>query len=116
MRKMGINRHLVVADTEAAARKVARPATVPGGGTWSGSGRLPACRFREGVAARGMDELQAHGHAIALTPARSATISPPRSGRRRDLFRVPFAFGTITHDEAMRSVELFAAEVMPALA
>ena len=31
-------------------------------------------------------------------------------------FVCDFAFGTITHDEAMRSVELFAAEVMPALA
>jgi hypothetical protein len=27
-----------------------------------------------------------------------------------------FAFGTITHDEAMRSIELFAQEVMPAFA
>jgi hypothetical protein len=27
-----------------------------------------------------------------------------------------FAFGTISHEEAMQSVELFAREVMPALA
>jgi hypothetical protein len=27
-----------------------------------------------------------------------------------------FAFGTITHDEALRSIELFTKEVMPAFA
>ena len=31
-------------------------------------------------------------------------------------FVCDFAFGTIGHDEAMRSVELFAREVMPAFA
>ena len=116
--KMGINRHIVVAETEAAAREVA------------GRGYRPWRRNMERLwAAYGVpfplkaslpeewDELQAHGHAIAGTPSQVRDyIAEQVEAAGATYFVCDFAFGTITHDEAMRSVELFAAEVMPGFA
>jgi alkanesulfonate monooxygenase SsuD/methylene tetrahydromethanopterin reductase-like flavin-dependent oxidoreductase (luciferase family) len=63
------------------------------------------------------DPLQAHGHAIAGTPAQVRDyIAAQVAAAGATYFVCDFAFGTIGHHEAMHSVELFAREVMPALA
>jgi alkanesulfonate monooxygenase SsuD/methylene tetrahydromethanopterin reductase-like flavin-dependent oxidoreductase (luciferase family) len=63
------------------------------------------------------DPLQAHGHAIAGTPAQVRDyIAGQAEAAGATYFVCDFAFGTISHDEAMRSLELFAREVMPTFA
>lgn len=116
--KMGINRHIVLAETEAAARDTARRGYRPWRQNmerlWAAYGvpfPLKASLPDE------WDALQAHGHAIAGTPAQVRDyIADQAEKAGATYFVCDFAFGTITHDEAMRSVELFAGEVMPAFA
>jgi alkanesulfonate monooxygenase SsuD/methylene tetrahydromethanopterin reductase-like flavin-dependent oxidoreductase (luciferase family) len=63
------------------------------------------------------DPLQAHGHAIAGTPVQVRDfIANEVEAAGATYFVCDFAFGTISHAEAMQSVELFAHDVMPALA
>jgi alkanesulfonate monooxygenase SsuD/methylene tetrahydromethanopterin reductase-like flavin-dependent oxidoreductase (luciferase family) len=60
--------------------------------------------------------LQKHG-AIAGTPAMVRDyIAREIEATGVNYYVCDFAFGTISHDEAMRSVELFTREVMPAFA
>ena len=117
---MGVNRHIVVAETEAAAqRHRAARLSRRGGTTWGSSGTNTTCRSRSKP---------------SLPPDFETVLQARRRDRRhaRDQVRdfiaheieatgvnyyvCDFAFGTISHDEAMRSVELFAKEVMPAFA
>jgi alkanesulfonate monooxygenase SsuD/methylene tetrahydromethanopterin reductase-like flavin-dependent oxidoreductase (luciferase family) len=61
--------------------------------------------------------LQKHGDAIAGTPEQvRGYIAREIEATGVNYYVCDFAFGTITHEEAMRSVELFAREVMPAFA
>jgi len=63
------------------------------------------------------DPLQAHGHAIAGTPAQVRNyIASQAEAAGATYFVCDFAFGTISPEEVMKSVELFAREVMPAFA
>ena len=99
--KMGINRHLVVAETEAAAREVARRGYRPWRQNierlWAAYGvpfPLKASLPEE------WDELQAHGHAIAGTPAQVRDYHRRTDrGIRRDLFRLRFR---VRHDHPRR--------------
>jgi alkanesulfonate monooxygenase SsuD/methylene tetrahydromethanopterin reductase-like flavin-dependent oxidoreductase (luciferase family) len=115
---MGINRHLVVADTEAAARDVARRAYP----SWRGNmERLWAkydVPFPLGASLpKAWDALQEHGHAIAGTPAQVRDyIATQLDESGATYCCCDFAFGQMTLAEALRSVELFAREIMPALA
>jgi alkanesulfonate monooxygenase SsuD/methylene tetrahydromethanopterin reductase-like flavin-dependent oxidoreductase (luciferase family) len=118
MPMMGINRHLVVADTEAGARDIARRAYP----SWRRNmERLWAkydVPFPLGASLpQEWDPLEAHGHAIAGTPAQVRDfIATAVDASSATYFVCDFAFGSMSHAEAMRSVELFAAEVMPAFA
>ncbi|HEV8679157.1 MAG TPA: LLM class flavin-dependent oxidoreductase, partial [Stellaceae bacterium] len=115
---MGINRHIVIADTEREARDIARR----GYPSWRGNmERLWAkynVPFPLGASLpREWDALQAHGHAIAGTPAQVRDyIAEAAEASSATYFVCDFAFGSISHDEAMRSVELFASEIMPGFA
>ncbi|MBV9585264.1 MAG: hypothetical protein JO213_10300, partial [Alphaproteobacteria bacterium] len=61
------------------------------------------------------DPLEAHGHAIAGTPAKVQDYLATQAEAASASYLVcDFAFGTIGFDEAMRSIELFATKVMPA--
>ena len=61
--------------------------------------------------------LQKNGDAIAGTPnAARDYIAREIEATGINYYVCDFAFGTISHDEAMRSVELFTREVMPAFA
>ncbi|MGB9647380.1 MAG: LLM class flavin-dependent oxidoreductase [Stellaceae bacterium] len=115
---MGINRHIVVAETEAEARDIARRAYRP----WRLHMELLWAKYdvpfplKDGLPEE-WDPLQAHGHAIAGTPAQVRDyIAAQSEAAGATYFVCDFAFGTISHQEAMKSVELFAQEVMPAFA
>jgi alkanesulfonate monooxygenase SsuD/methylene tetrahydromethanopterin reductase-like flavin-dependent oxidoreductase (luciferase family) len=115
---LGVNRHIIIADTEAEALDTARRC-------------YPAWRHHMGLlwhkynvpfpleAALPEDwgVLQKHGDAIAGTPEQvRGYIAREIEATGVNYYVCDFAFGTITHEEAMRSVELFAREVMPAFA
>ncbi|HTV90028.1 MAG TPA: LLM class flavin-dependent oxidoreductase [Stellaceae bacterium] len=114
---MGINRHIVVAETEAAARETARRAYP----RWRGNmERLWAQYDVPFPLAAALplewDALQAHGHAIAGTPRQVRDYLAGQIEEAGATYLCcDFAFGLMRRDEAARSAELFAAEVMPAL-
>ena len=64
------------------------------------------------------DPLQAHGHAIAGTPAqvRDYIAGASRGRPARPISSAISPSARSRHEEVMRSVELFAREVMPAFA
>ena len=115
---MGINRHIVVAETEAdgARHRAARlPPVAPNMELLWANYDVPF-PLKASLPDE-WDPLQAHGHAIAGTPAQVRDfIADQIEAAGATYFVCDFAFGTISHDEAMHSVELFAAEVMPAFA
>jgi alkanesulfonate monooxygenase SsuD/methylene tetrahydromethanopterin reductase-like flavin-dependent oxidoreductase (luciferase family) len=113
---LGISRHVVVADGEAEARAVARRAYRP----WRRHMEYLWAKYdvpfplKEALPEE-WDPLQAHGQAIAGTPAQvKEYIAAQVAAAGANYFVCDFAFGTMGHDEAMRSVALFAREVMPA--
>jgi len=116
--KMGINRHIVVADNQTAARDIAQHAYRP----WRRHMELLWAKydvpFPLGASLPDeWDALQAHGHAIAGTPAQVRDyIAEVTEASSATYFVCDFAFGSMSFDEAMRSIELFASEVMPAFA
>jgi alkanesulfonate monooxygenase SsuD/methylene tetrahydromethanopterin reductase-like flavin-dependent oxidoreductase (luciferase family) len=115
---LGINRHIVIADSEASARAIARHAYP----RWRGNMELLWAKYGvpfplAGSLPQEWDALQAHGHAIAGTPAQVRDyIAENVEAAGASYFVCDFAFGAMTHEEALRSVELFAGEVMPAFA
>src|SRR5207302_5035154 len=61
------------------------------------------------------DPLQSHGHAIAGTPSQVRDyIAEQIEASSATYFVCDFAFGSMSLDEARRSTELFASEIMPA--
>ena len=116
--KMGINRHIVVADTDTKARDIARHAYKPWRKHMEHLWAKYDVPFPLGASLpTEWDPLEAHGHAIAGTPAQVQDyIATQAEAAGASYFVCDFAFGTIGFDEAMRSVELFATKVMPAFA
>jgi alkanesulfonate monooxygenase SsuD/methylene tetrahydromethanopterin reductase-like flavin-dependent oxidoreductase (luciferase family) len=113
---MGINRHIVLAETEAAARDTARRAYKPWRKHMEHLWAKYDVPFPLGASLpQEWDALEEHGHAIASTPAKVKDyIAEVTEASGASYFVCDFAFGTMSHDEAMRSTELFAREVMPA--
>jgi alkanesulfonate monooxygenase SsuD/methylene tetrahydromethanopterin reductase-like flavin-dependent oxidoreductase (luciferase family) len=115
---LGLTRHIVLADTEAEARKIAQRAYRPWRRhmelLWEQKGvPFPL----QGVLPDEFDPLQRSGHGFAGTPARAREYIAEQAKEGGVNYVVcDLAFGDITFDEAMRSVELFAKEVMPAFA
>jgi alkanesulfonate monooxygenase SsuD/methylene tetrahydromethanopterin reductase-like flavin-dependent oxidoreductase (luciferase family) len=115
---MGINRHIVVAPTEAEARDIAHRAYRP----WRRHMELLWAKYDVPFPLKAAlpdewDPLQAHGHSIAGTPDQVGDfIASQAEAAGATYFVCDFAFGTISHAEAMQSVELFARDVMPAFA
>jgi alkanesulfonate monooxygenase SsuD/methylene tetrahydromethanopterin reductase-like flavin-dependent oxidoreductase (luciferase family) len=114
---MGVSRHIVMADTDAEALAIARR----GYRMWRESffklwlkhGQLPT---PNAIFPPEFDEAEAQGRAVAGTPAKLRDVLRgviAESGINYLLCR--FAFGDISGEEALRSVDLFAREVMPAL-
>ncbi|HEX3537840.1 MAG TPA: LLM class flavin-dependent oxidoreductase [Stellaceae bacterium] len=115
---MGINRHIVLAETEAAARDTARRAYKPWRKHMEHLWAKYDVPFPLGASLpTEWDALEAHGHAIASTPAKVKDyVAEVTEASGASYFVCDFAFGTMSHGEAMRSTELFAREVMPAFA
>src|SRR5260221_2124566 len=115
---MGINRHIVVAETEERAREIATRAYRP----WRRHMELLWAKYDVPFPLKASlpeewDTLQAHGHAIAGTPAQVKDyVAIQTEAAGATYFVSDFAFGSITPDEARRSAELFAEHVMPAVA
>jgi alkanesulfonate monooxygenase SsuD/methylene tetrahydromethanopterin reductase-like flavin-dependent oxidoreductase (luciferase family) len=113
---LGINRHLVVAETEARARAIAQRAYRP----WRKHMELLWAKYDVPFPLKASlpeewDPLEAHGHAIAGTPAQVRDyVAKQVEAVGANYFVCDFAFGSITPDEARRSAELFAEHVMPA--
>ena len=113
---MGINRHLVVADSEEEAQRVARRAYP----RWRHNMERLWAKYDvpfplAASLPKEWDELQGHGHAIAGTPAQVRDyIARQIEEAGASYFVCDFAFGQMTHEEALRSAELFASEIMPA--
>lgn len=112
---LGLNRHIVVADTDAAARKIAAAAFLKWRASfswlWDQKGVPFPFPYPETF-----DAHMAAGFSIAGSPA---TV---RDALARDIEAAGatgvlghMIFGSIAYEDALRSLELFAAEVMPAL-
>jgi alkanesulfonate monooxygenase SsuD/methylene tetrahydromethanopterin reductase-like flavin-dependent oxidoreductase (luciferase family) len=114
---MGFTRHAVVADDDATALALARRGYKRWFASfiklWREAGNEPA--FLPYV--EDFDEIRRRGQLIAGSPKtvrETLAAQIAEAGINYPLVR--FAFGDLTLEESLRSVELFAAEVMPALA
>ena len=115
---MGVNRHIIVAGTDAAAHDIARRA-------------YPAWRYHMGLLWHqynvpfpleaslppDFETVLERGDAVAGSPATVRDfITHEIAETGVNYYVCDFAFGTISHEDALRSTELFAREVMPAFA
>jgi alkanesulfonate monooxygenase SsuD/methylene tetrahydromethanopterin reductase-like flavin-dependent oxidoreductase (luciferase family) len=113
--RLGLSRHVVVADTDAEAEALARPSYAVWYANltklWRDFGSIPI-RF-----ARDFDEARQRGIAVAGTPARVREVLEREvavSGCTYLVCRV--MFGSMPEAAAVASLDRFAAEVMPHLA
>ncbi|MGH7113557.1 MAG: LLM class flavin-dependent oxidoreductase [Stellaceae bacterium] len=115
---LGVNRHIIIAKTEADALDTARrgyPAWRRHMGQLWHKYNVPFPL--EAALPEDWSVLQQHGDAIAGTPAQVRDyIAGEIEATGVSYYVCDFAFGNISHGEAMRSIELFAEEVMPAFA
>jgi alkanesulfonate monooxygenase SsuD/methylene tetrahydromethanopterin reductase-like flavin-dependent oxidoreductase (luciferase family) len=115
---LGVGRHVVVAATDEAALAIARRAYP----RWRSNffwlfERHGAAPRVAGHYPKTFDELAANGIAVAGAPAKvRGFIANDIKATGANYFTPWFAFGDMTIDESLRSVELFAREVMPAFA
>jgi alkanesulfonate monooxygenase SsuD/methylene tetrahydromethanopterin reductase-like flavin-dependent oxidoreductase (luciferase family) len=115
---MGVARHVVVADTDEAARKIANRAYP----RWRNSFRWLFVRHGTepriaGLYPETFDGLMTIDNGVAGSPAtvRDFLASEIEATGCNYLLSW-FAFGDMTREESLRSIELFSREVMPALA
>ncbi len=115
---LGVNRHIIIADTEENALDTARrgyPAWRHHMGQLWHKYNVPFPL--EAALPEDFAVLQKHGDAIAGTPAQVRDyIAREIEATGVNYYVCDFAFGRMTQEEAMRSVDLFAREVMPAFA
>jgi alkanesulfonate monooxygenase SsuD/methylene tetrahydromethanopterin reductase-like flavin-dependent oxidoreductase (luciferase family) len=115
---LGVNRHIIIADTEAEALDTARR----GYPAWRRHMGLLWHEYGvpfplEAALPEDWGVLQKNGDAIAGTPAQVGDyIAGEIRATGVNYYVCDFAFGTIRHGEAMRSVELFTRDIMPAFA
>jgi alkanesulfonate monooxygenase SsuD/methylene tetrahydromethanopterin reductase-like flavin-dependent oxidoreductase (luciferase family) len=115
---VGISRHVVVADTDEEALRLARRAYP----RWRESFRWLFARHGAepriiGIYPTTFDELQEIDNGIAGSPATVRRfIEEEMAASELNYFAPWLAFGDLTLAETLRSVELFAKEVMPAFA
>jgi alkanesulfonate monooxygenase SsuD/methylene tetrahydromethanopterin reductase-like flavin-dependent oxidoreductase (luciferase family) len=115
---MGVNRHIVVAETDVEAREVARR----GYPAWRRHMGLLWHEYNvpfplEASLPPDFETVLDRGDAVGGSPATVRDfIAHEIEATGVNYYVCDFAFGTISHAEAMRSAELFAKEVMPAFA
>jgi alkanesulfonate monooxygenase SsuD/methylene tetrahydromethanopterin reductase-like flavin-dependent oxidoreductase (luciferase family) len=115
---LGVNRHIILAESEGEALEVARR----GYPAWRGHMGLLWHRYGvpfplEAALPPDWEAFQAQGDAIAGTPSMVRDyIAAEIAATGVTYYACDFAFGTISPEEAMRSVALFIEKVMPAFA
>jgi len=116
--RIGVTRHIVVAETEQEARAIAARAYRPWRRNMAVLWEKRGVPFPlQGELADEFDVLQHHGVGFAGTPAGARDyITAQAEGSGINYFVCDMAFGDIAFTEAERSIELFAREVMPAFA
>ena len=113
---MGVSRHIVVADTDEAAMAIARRAYP----RWRGSFRWLFARHGTeprviGIYPPSFDDLMALNNGIAGSPETVRRfIAAEVEANGCNYFVPQMVFGDMTLKESLRSVELFAKEIMPA--
>ena len=112
---LGLNRHIVVADTDAEALKVAGPAYLKWRNSFSWLWDQKGVPFPFPYP----ETLEAHmaaGFSIVGSPAtvRDALAADTAAAGANGVLG-HMIFGSIAYEDALRSLELFAAEVMPGL-
>ena len=113
---MGVSRHIVVADTDAEALSIARRAYP----RWRESFRWLFARHGTeprviGIYPPTFDELLALNNGIAGSPETVRQFIEAEVAANNCNYFVPqMVFGSMTLKEALRSIELFAKEIMPA--
>ena len=113
---MGMTRSIVIAETEREALETARHAHKQWHASfiklWEKHGTRPLNAFYPD----NFDEAQQRGFGIAGTPERvRAALQAQLDEARTNYLVCRFAFGDMRRDEALRSIELFAREIMPEL-
>jgi len=113
---IGMARHVVIADTDAAAMKLARRAYAR---WWESFNYLWALRGQKPpftTYTADFDAVLANGQAIVGAPDTvRETIASQVAEAGLNYMLLRFAFGDLTLEESMRSVDLFASLVQPAL-
>ena len=115
---IGVSRHIVVADTDEAALAIARRAYP----RWRSSFRWLFARHGTeprviGIYPPTFDELIALNNGVAGSPDTVRRYIKAEIAANNCNYFVPqMVFGDMTLPEALRSTELFAAEIMPAFA
>ena len=115
---MGVNRHIIVADTDNAARDIARRAYP----AWRHHMGLLWHQYNvpfplEAALPPDFETVLERGDAVAGAPGTVRDfIAREIAETGVNYYVCDFAFGTISHEDALRSTELFAREVMPAFA
>lgn len=115
---VGVNRHIVVGESESQARDIARRAYRPWRRHMEHLWAKYAVPFPlKDALPEEWDLLQARGHGIAGTPGQVRNyVGAVAEAAGANYFVCDFVFGTIAYEEAQRSIELFSGEVMPVFA
>jgi alkanesulfonate monooxygenase SsuD/methylene tetrahydromethanopterin reductase-like flavin-dependent oxidoreductase (luciferase family) len=113
---MGMARHVVIADTDAEAMKLARRAYARWFESFIFLWRLRGATPPFTAYTEDFDAMLKNGQAIAGTPDTvRETIASQASDAGLNYFLPRFAFGDLTLEESMRSLNFFAKRVQPAL-
>jgi alkanesulfonate monooxygenase SsuD/methylene tetrahydromethanopterin reductase-like flavin-dependent oxidoreductase (luciferase family) len=113
---IGIARHVVVADTDAEAMKLARRAYARWWESFICLWRMRGIKPPFTTYTEDFDAILNNGQAIVGAPDTvRETIASQAKDAGLNYFLLRFAFGDLTLEESMRSVELFASLVQPAL-
>lgn len=114
--KIGIVRFIFVADSDAEAMMVARRAYLRWRASFVYLTELNGAQMQSPLYANSFDVLIDQGQAIAGSPATVGAVLAAQIEESAANYLVgQFCFGDLTIDEMLRSVELFAAQVMPKL-
>lgn len=110
--RIGLTRQLVVAESDAEAEALARAAHGP---WFAGFVKLWAAFDDPTVDSRGDVEVMLRGAIIAGSPATvREKLAAQVEATGVNYFIGTFAWGSLTHEQTLRSLRLFAEEVMPA--
>jgi alkanesulfonate monooxygenase SsuD/methylene tetrahydromethanopterin reductase-like flavin-dependent oxidoreductase (luciferase family) len=114
--RIGVNRYIVVADSDEAALKIGRDAWPVFYANfmklWHKHGTQPV----NAKLPPGFDQLLESGHAVAGSPATvAAQLKQQLEDGALNYLIGSFVFGDMAHAAAVKSVQLFASDVMPVL-